>query len=206
MSDAVLERIKDELELDEALTGDQVVAAARISLHLPETEDDLATQVREICEELGIVSQEGTHQLRQRKPLTVEEGVPPAAAPPCGRVTADPRHADDAAGMTARTIVTAAPGTASPPSYEDALELLEDPRQLHAHATARPDRLPVTPAVPWAQQLLAQLSLRNEFQGDRLHSAFIGLVRLLRVDGPAVLQASRHLNALEQAHLALLAA
>lgn len=183
MSDAVLERIKDELELDEALTGDQVVAAARISLHLPETEDDLETQVREICEELGIVSQGGTHQLGQRKPLTVEEGVPPAG-PSCGRVRADPRHHDDAAGLTARRIVTAAPGTAAPPSYEDALELLEDPRQLHTHATAGPDRLPMTPAVPWAQQLLAQLSLRNEFQGDRLHGAFIGLVRLLRADGP----------------------
>eukprot|EP01043_Picozoa_sp_COSAG02_P018906 COSAG02_NODE_895_length_16129_cov_25.044604_9_plen_185_part_00 len=181
MSEAVLERFKDELELDGTLSRDQLLAAARESLHLPETESDLASQVREICEELGInPEEEGQDQPGKGKWL-IAEGVPP-----CVQVAVD--HIDGgttaeiSAGTTARTVLAVAdqvhaPSTA-PPSYEDALDLLEDPRQLHARVAASQDRLSATSPVPWAQQLLAQLSLRNEFQGDRLHRAFIRLVRL----------------------------
>jgi hypothetical protein len=181
MSEAVLERVRDELELDEKLSGEQLLAAARESLHLPETETDLASQVREICEELGIdpLGEEGQDQHGQGKSL-IAEGVPP-----CVRVAVDHSDGGTTAGIvavtTARTAVTDqvhAPSTA-PPSYEDALDLLEDPRQLHARVAASQDRLSTTSPVPWAQQLLAQLSLRNEFQGDRMHRAFIRLVRLL---------------------------
>lgn len=173
MSEAMLERLKDELELDQTLSGEQLVAAARESLHLPETENDLGSQVREIYEELGIdPEEEGTHQPGQGMSLVAEEGVPP-----CGRVTADHSDEGTAAGMVAGTTEQAhAPGTA-PPSYDAALDLLEDPRQLHARVAASSDRFSKTSPVPWAQQLLAQLSLRNEFQGDRLHRSFIRLVR-----------------------------
>ena len=172
MSEAVLERVRDELELDETLTGALLVAAARRSLHLPTTETDLVSQVREICEELGISPEED--QPGHGQSLVLAEGVPP-----CGRATADHRDGEPTAGMragtAAHTVVADVPGVA-PPSYADALFLLEDPRQLHARATASLDRWPATPPVPWIQQLLTQLTLRNEFQGNRLHESFIRLV------------------------------
>lgn len=172
MSEAVLERVRDELELDETLSGALLVAAARRSLHLPTTETDLASQVREICEELGIAPDED--QPGRGKSWVLEEGVPP-----CGPGTADHRDGEPAAGMragtTAHTVVADVPG-AAPPCYADALFLLEDPRQLHARATASPDRWAATSPVPWIQKLLAQLTLRNEFQGNRLHGSFIRLV------------------------------
>jgi hypothetical protein len=183
MDDAVLDRIRDELELNDGLSGEQLVAAARQSLHLEGPVVDVASQVREVCEELGFLPEDvpnATATLSvaappvddaQRAAATdPEEGVPPGD----GRATG---HRHEASTAAAAAAAAADAAGASPPPYLDALDLLEDPRQLYARAAASPNRL--RPQVGWRRQLLAQLALRNEFQGDRLHKAFIGLVSLL---------------------------
>lgn len=185
MNEAVLERLKDELELDEKLTGEQVVAEARKSLHLPQSERDIASQVREICEELGIKSGEDSYSMRHERCSSAEEGVPPY-----NPVVANQRDITVGlrVGSSSRTSIAEVSGS-TPPSYEDALNLLEDPRQLYGCMSASPERLSATLPVPWTQQLLTQLALRNEFQGKRLHRSFIGLVSLAQALGPAALQA-----------------
>ena len=58
MDDAVLDRIRDELELNDGLSGEQLVAAARQSLHLEGPVVDVVSQVREVCEELGFLPED----------------------------------------------------------------------------------------------------------------------------------------------------
>lgn len=193
MEPALLARIQDELGLGEALLAEPaaLLAAARRSLRLEPAEASDAS-VREVCEELGLDPAQPSPSPAAAAPAAPPPDAPPAdvvAAPAADSAAAEEGVPPPGRGRPAPSLLAPPPAIAGPPAgaggvppaYAEALDLLEDPRRVYAVARATPGP---KPPPEWRDQLLAQLALRNEFQGGTLRG-LIELVRHTATSGPS---------------------